>query len=119
MDTQKQIIRKEVIRLSKLLSKRADHTILSLSWNRKTKNNMIQINDVLLLKEKGMCTLLGIVYFTVSKNNRIFVGQTMLLLDRNDKEISYTTLFLKKKKIEISYEWLQGLRLMATSLNEL
>ena len=46
------------------------------------------------------------------------MGQMMLLLDQNNNEISYTTIFIKKRDIEISYDWQTGLRLMAMTLND-
>jgi phage-related protein len=118
MKTKKENIKKEVSRLKKLLSKHSDHMNIHISWNRKRKYNKIIIKNVSLLKEKGELQLMGIIYFTISKKNRPLMGQTMLLLDRGNNEISYTTFFVKKRPIEISYSWETGLRLMAISVND-
>lgn len=118
MKTKRQNTKKEISRLKKLLSKRCDYVNIYISWNRKRKYNLIVIKDVPLLKEKGMLHLIGIVYFTISKREKSVMGQTMLLIDSNNQEISYTSYFIKKKSIEISYDWQTGLRLMATTLND-
>ena len=118
MNTKKENIKKEISRLKKLLSKHSDHVSIYISWNKKRKYNKITINNVILLKEKGLLHLVGIIYFTISKKHRSLMGQMMLLLDQNNNEISYTTIFIKKRDIEISYDWQTGLRLMAMTLND-
>lgn len=110
--------KREISRIKNLLNKNFDQVNIYVSWNRKRKHNKIIIKDVPLLKEKGILHLIGIVYSTVSKEEKSFMGQTMLLTDQNNKEISYTTLFTKERCIEISYDWETGLRLMAMTLNE-
>ena len=118
MKTKKENIKKEISRIKRLLNKNSDYVNIYVSWNRKRKHNLIQIKDVILLKEKGSCKLIGIVYFTISQEKKLLMGQTMLLLDQNNKEISYTIFFTKKRHIEISYEWETGLRLMAIFIND-
>ncbi len=86
---------------------------MNVFWNKKRKDNVININNVSLLKEKKL-HLIGIVYFT----NKYLMGQMMLLIDEFGKEISYTTYFNKEKSIEISYCWKRGICLMAMFTND-
>lgn len=112
----KKTLKKELSRVSKMLHKKYQVNF-TISWNRKRKKNTIQTKDIVQLKENGECKLVGIVYFTVTGEKTLLIGQTMLLLDRNGKEISCTNFFIKKKRvIELSYLWEDGIRLMASSI---
>ena len=114
----KNSLKKELKRVSKLLNKR--HQVsFSISWNRKRKHNLIQTKDIDQLKENGPCILVGIVYFTIAGKQTLLMGQMMLLLDSNGKEISCTSFFIKKKRVvELSYAWEDGMKLLSISIND-
>ncbi len=111
-------LKKEVNRVRKMLNKN-NQINFSISWNRKRKHNKIQTKDIAQLKENGICSLIGIVYFTVTGDKTLLIGQTMLLLDANGKEISCTSFFIKQKRIiELSYSWDNSIGLLAISILE-
>ncbi|MEI6118433.1 MAG: hypothetical protein WCP92_04260 [bacterium] len=114
----KDFLKKEITRVSKLLNKQ--HQVnFTISWNRKRKNNLIQTKDIDQLKEKGQCRLIGIVYFTITGKETLFMGQTMLLLDMKGKEICCTSFFIKKNRVlELSYAWEDGMKLLSMSIRE-
>lgn len=118
LQEKKKSLKKEIERVSKLLNR--NHQVnLTISWNRKKKNNLIHIKDIERLKERGQCKLIGIVYFTISGKETLLMGQTMLLLDMKGREISCTNFFIKKKTIvELSYTWEGGMKLLGMSITE-
>lgn len=118
LQEKKKSLKKEMGRISKMLNQKHQANF-SLAWNRKRKHNTVKIKDIAQLKENGICMLVGIVYFTIAGEKTLLMGQTMLLIDRNGKEISCTSFFIKRKRvIELSYSWVDGMRLLGSSITE-
>ena len=108
----------EILRISDLLKKKHQVNFVVV-WSDKRKNNLISTKDIVQLKENGLCTLVGMVYFTIADKETILIGQTMLLLNERGKEISCTNFFIQSKKvIELSYAWDDGMRLLTISISD-